>query len=88
MDQEKLLSKCDFCEKSFFDEQILGLHIKSNHRSIIEGWKKCNLCDKTYDSKKSFLKDVKTNASVKGYECETCTKVLTFRYWLQTITPF
>ena len=48
MDEEKFQFKCDFCEKSFFNEQILGLHIKSNHKTIIEGKKKCDFCDKIY----------------------------------------
>ena len=75
MDQEKLLWKCDFCEKSFFDEQILGLHIKSNHKSIIEGRKKCDLCDRTYRSKDSLLELVRMRHSrEKSYECKTCTK--------------
>ena len=52
MEKHKVQFKCDFCEKSFSDEQqILGLHIKSNHRSIIEGRKKYELCDKRYRSK-------------------------------------
>ena len=47
--------KCDFCEKSFFNEEILGLHIKSIHKSIIEGWKKCNYCDKTLSKNSLYL---------------------------------
>ena len=54
MDKEKFQFKCDFCEKSFFNEEILGLHIKTIHKSIIEGRKKCQFCDKTYHSKISL----------------------------------
>ena len=54
MDEEKFPFKCDFCEKSFFNEEILGLHIKTIHKSIIEGRKKCQFCDKTYHSKISL----------------------------------
>ena len=52
MEENKVEFKCDFCEKSFFNEEILGLHVKSIHKSIIEGWTKCNYCDKTYRLKK------------------------------------
>ena len=76
MDKEKLLWKCDFCEKSFFNDQILGLHVKSNHKPIIEGWKKCEFCDKTYQSKKSLYQHVNVTHSKKiNYECEICNKV-------------
>ena len=75
MDEGKFSYKCDFCEKSFFNEEILGLHVKSNHKSIIEGMKKCDFCDKTYPSKKSLDKHVQMrHKNTKSYECETCTK--------------
>ena len=63
MDGQKLQFKCDFCEKSFFDEEILGLHIKSNHKSVIEGWKKCDFCDKTYRLKDSLYAHVRMTHS-------------------------
>ena len=76
MEENKFQFKCDFCEKSFFNEEILGLHINSNHKSIIEGWKKCVFCDKTYHSKHSLNQHVRMRHSkAKGYECETCSKV-------------
>ena len=75
MDQERLLCKCDFCEKSFFNEEILGLHIKSNHKSIIEGLKKCEFCDKTYHLKDSLQQHVRmthSNSKVYVHEKEKC----------------
>ena len=58
-DEENFSHKCDFCEKSFFDDQILGLHIKSIHKSITEGRKKCEFCDRTYSSKNSLQEHVR-----------------------------
>ena len=66
--------KCDFCEKSFFNEEILGLHIKSIHKSIIEGWKKCNYCDKTLSKNSLYLHVKMTHENKKHHECETCDK--------------
>ena len=44
--------KCDFCTESFSDEESLSMHVLSIHKSIIEGKKRCDFCDKTYFSKK------------------------------------
>ena len=67
MDEKKLLQKCDFCEKSFFNEEILSLHLKSIHTKIIEGRKEpfekdmqCDFCDKRFDAKKYLEKHVRT----------------------------
>ena len=77
MDKEKFQFKCDFCKESFFNEEILGLHIKSNHKAIIEGWKKCDFCDKTYHMKYSLHNHVKmTHLKSKSFECETSLKNL------------
>ena len=66
MDKEKFQFKCDFCEKSFFNEEILGLHIKSNHKSIIEGWKKCDICERNCSSKDSLQAHLrKTHSNAK-----------------------
>ena len=43
--------KCDFCNESFSEEETLSMHVLSIHKSIIEGKKRCDLCDKTYLSK-------------------------------------
>ena len=75
MDDEEFQFKCNFCEKSFFNEEILSLHIKSNHESIIEGLKQCDFCEKTYRLKNSLYAHVKMNHSKeKSHECETCAK--------------
>ena len=64
MDEENFKFMCDFCEKSFFDEQILGLHIKSNHKSIIEGWKKCDFCDKTKNNLEKHILRIHENIDI------------------------
>ena len=85
MEEHKFQFKCDSCEKSFFNEEILGLHIKSNHKSIIEGWKKCDLCDKTFHSKKAPNHHVKTTYESKtNLECVTCNKGFCNKYDLET----
>ena len=75
MNEEELHFKCDFCENSFFNEQILILHIKSNHKSIIQGWMKCDFCDKTYltSSLSVHVKMIHSNA--ENHLCEICNKV-------------
>ena len=60
MNKEKLLHKCDFCEKSFFNEEILGMHIESIHKSIIKGFKKCNICESSFACRISLLKHINT----------------------------
>ena len=64
MEEDNFQLKCDFCEKSFFDDQTLGLHIQSNHKSIMEGKKKCDFCDKTYS----------IHEDIKAFECDSCGK--------------
>ena len=60
MDKKNLIFKCDFCEKSFFNEQILGLHIKTVHSSIITGLKKCEVCQNTLSNVYSLREHLKT----------------------------
>ena len=75
MDEEKFQFKCDFCEKSFFNEEILGMHIKSIHKSIIKGWKKCDLCENTFSNGHSLREHLKkTHFNTQIFECETCEK--------------
>ena len=85
MDKPKFQFKCDFREKSFFNEEILGFHIKSNHKLNSKREKKCEFCDKTYLSKKSLNAHVKIiHSNSKIYECETCTKVFLNKSTLNT----
>ena len=52
----------------------------SSHKSIIEGWKKCVFCEKTYRLENSLYMHVQmTHSKPKNYECETCTHTL---FWL------
>ena len=75
MEEPNFQFKCGFCEKSFFNEEILDLHIKAIHKAIIEGWKKCDFCDKAYRMKYSLYNHVKmAHSKSKSFECETCTK--------------
>ena len=37
--EQSISSKCDFCDKSFHNEDSLSMHIVSLHKSIIEGQK-------------------------------------------------
>ena len=84
MDEEKFQYKCDFCEKSFFNEEILGLHIKSNHKTIIGGCMKCEFCDKKYFLKNSLYVHVKmTHSNANLYECDTCNKKFLQKLGLQ-----
>ena len=81
MVEDKFQTKCDFCEKSFCNEDILGLHIKSNHKAIIEGWKKCDFCDKTYRLKNSLNAHMRLTHSksiIEGLKkCDVCDKEFT-----------
>ena len=61
MDKEKLLHKYDFCEKLFFNEDILGIHIESVHKSIIKGFKKCNICESSFACRISLLKHINSH---------------------------
>ena len=73
---ENNMCKCDFCYEFFSDEEILSKHVLSIHKSIIEGKKKCDICDKTYRTKLSLYQHVNMeHSNEKSYECETCTKV-------------
>ena len=82
MDEEDFQFLCDVCEKSFFNGQILGLHIESNHKSIVEGKKKCEFCDQSY-SRNSFYEHVKTkHLNTKSFECELCSTRFYKKYLL------
>ena len=76
-EDKKLSYKCDFCDKSFFVEQLLGLHIKSIHLSMIKGKKKCDLCDKLFSCEKSLQKHKDTiHKEGKYFRCTICDKEL------------
>ena len=51
MNENEMLN-CEFCNESFSDQGTLSMHVLSIHKSIIEGKKRCDFCDKTYFSKK------------------------------------
>ena len=73
MDQEKIHFKCDICEKSFFNEQILGLHTKSNHKPNINTKNRCNLCENTFSCQGSLKTHVEMiHTEKKVFECEIC----------------
>ena len=83
MEEHKFQFKCDSCEKSFFNEEILGLHIKSNHKSIIEGWNECKYCDKKYRLKNSlYLHMIMIHENKRNHQCETCSKEFVEKYKL------
>ena len=81
MDKRKSLRKCDFCEKSFSDENVLGLHLKSIHKSIIEGRKKCEFCDETFSNRST--KDLKNHVisihEEKKFNCDDCNQSFSYR---------
>ena len=78
MDLEKFQFKCDICEKSFFNEQILILHTRSNHNPNINTKNRCNLCENTFScqgSLKTHVEMIHTEKKVfecEIFECEIC----------------
>ena len=73
--------KCDFCDKSFLNEDTLSAHIMTIHSKIIEGEKfppklkkdfKCNLCEKEYSNQNSLKVHVSTIHEKKGFKCYAC----------------
>ena len=79
MDIKKLVYKCDHCEKSFFNEEILSLHLKANHKSIVKNLKKCDLCENTFTNGHYLQMHVETVHMNKiVFECDTCSMKFTF----------
>ena len=50
--------KCDKCEKSFFNDEILALHQEAVHKNVSKLQKEndlqCEYCDKSYKHKRSL----------------------------------
>ena len=55
MEEQRTMFGCDFCNKSFSDEDMLSLHVMNIHRSIIEG------------QKTPFVKEIKTVVHGKDF---------------------
>ena len=63
MEEQKIMLDCDFCNKSFSDEDMLSLHVMTIHRSIIEG------------QKTPFVRESETAVQgKKTFECQHCDK--------------
>ena len=64
MEEQRIMLDCDFCNKSFSDEDMLSLHLMNIHRSIIEG------------QKNPFAKEINTvvHGKKKTFECKQCNK--------------
>ena len=92
-DKLNFTHKCDFCEKTFFDEQLLSLHIKSDHYSIIMGQKRPfndqregEVFEQIFQNEKILRNHVKLHPQeidnndhslMKNYKCRICNKGFT-----------
>ena len=72
MNKQKVVFDCDFCNKSFSDEDKLSLHVMSIHKSIIEG------------QKNPVVKISKTerHGKKKNCQCKQCDKTYSQSYHL------
>ena len=76
--KQKSILACDFCDKSFTNEETLSAHVLTIHRTIIEGKK----FPKLIENKESA--NYKSNLKLKsfGYECEFCDEKFQTKYLL------
>ena len=73
--------KCNHCEKSFFDNQILSLHIKSVHQipkkvSRSKNRKSiCNKCERICSSPNALKRHmIVVHEKSKDFVCNPCNK--------------
>lgn len=68
---EKLVFKCDICEKEFNSKLSLAIH-KRNHSSKTY---ECNTCKRIFQRKGPYLKHIKSCVVKKGeFKCDNCNK--------------
>ena len=83
--QDKILSlQCHFCEKFFFDENILSLHVKALHQQGDEKLFSCETCEKSFKTKK-YLHNHKRIVHEKNRNaiCDTCGHSFPTKYSLK-----
>ena len=97
---ENEVLKCDFCIKSFPDEETLSTHILSIHKSIVEGQKspfcdipikgnsKCDICDKLFSCERGLYRHQKRIHEKRKYPCNFCGKTFTQKKLVNRVAHF
>ena len=62
---------CDICNKSFVQNRVLEMHMKTVHENLTSY--KCASCDKIFKQKGNLKRHLKTvHENIKPFKCDAC----------------